>query len=264
MKIFRKRDTADRIVSAIEKNSQLSRLEKLSIGFSIFSGLISLFFAMWGILLTIKYGDNKEQIGKLTDIALKQEVQNKNSVKMIDELKNQVKLIKGQNDELKSQGKTLSAQSLIISKEFVLVQSERNEAKLRLLKEEKENFHMLLKLNKEIVLLMPYQGSGYFKNYTLIKQKEFYKQFKKILDKGSNSLLVILNDSIRKKWDKIEMETSNNLFLLDIIDSSLDSILLAQSGKDFQIFVDHFYDFEFSFNRFLTDKKLFFDNIKLN
>jgi len=163
MALFRKKDrnldilekaivkTGAETSAAIKTASQKSSLERFNAVAGIAGFIASVIFAVYGIILTKKYGDNKDQIQTLTQIAYKQDTQNLRITKMVSELAKQNQLQQDLNNEMKLQTGYLSNQSKLLFNQLQISEGAQREHNTQTNFSFKSNYLRLAKLHSELL-----------------------------------------------------------------------------------------------------------------
>lgn len=202
--IFKKKNEVDKLAISIQESSKLTRLEKISIAFTIISGIVTLFLSIEGIILTRKYGESKEQIDRLSIISENQKFEVGKLIEMVKELKAQNSLTQEQNLELKKQGHAITGQTLDLSKQLELSQEERQNA----LRQSKIDTKLRIKEIDELGIrlsdILFKNGPNHIKDYSTLQQKDVYNRVKGIFLKLSSNYLILRNDSLLTKLEMID------------------------------------------------------------
>ena len=177
-------------------SSRLLLHEKINLSVAILSFITSLIFAIWGIVLTKRYGDNKDQINKLTDIVKHQEKQNQKTDDMISKLIIADSLSQQENNELKIQTLRLNATVTALDTQVTITRSNRQDEKYQAFLQEKRSVIEIQKMLQDFEMLTPPTGAGYFAKLPKDGQKDFLKKFKFFLEEYASNSLLIEDDSL--------------------------------------------------------------------
>lgn len=164
----------------------------------VLSFVVTVIFAMWGIILTKRYGDNKDQINKLSEIVEHQNEQNKKSDKMISKLIVADSLSEQANNELKVQTMRLTATVTALDTQLTLIRSNRQDEKYQAFLLEKKSVIELQKMLEDLTILSDGQGkgAGYFEKLPTVNQKDFAMKLRTFLDEYAGNSLLIEDDTL--------------------------------------------------------------------
>lgn len=201
-KLFRSRNfnvKLDEIKNPISQKSNSSRLEKIGIWVSIISSVASFILAIIAINLTVKYGESKDQITELKNIASSQQTEINKLVEMVEGLKKQNDLAQEQNSELRSQG-------LIIAEELKIFQEQQRQNYTSTRLKRKSDFAQLASLLMKLSGTIGYSGKKVFKEEDKLGNPTVVDELGELMDEFSGNSYILENDTLYKKCRNLKGE----------------------------------------------------------
>lgn len=262
----------ENLETRIEDGFKPSLLEKIVHYSSILGTITSFAFAIWGINLTMRYGESKDQINRLDNLVYQQKIQIDTLVGILQKLDKQNELVREQNNELKIQGTEIFNQTRVLGNQLSILENQQTESTKHSKLSRQANFNKLKKALTDIGSLAPWQGNVVFKSYDKGKQINVINELIKLLESELYNPFLIENDEAFSKWTNFYSGCRLKLHMIDLPAEDFKLSVVGDDRiskpvtdikeratfqqKEFELFVDEYYSFYFFFlNEILKKEK---------
>lgn len=190
------------------------RLSKATNIFSIVGTVMTTVLAVYAIILSIRYGESRDQIERLDTLITSQQGQIANLIDILGELRTQNQFTQDQNAELRAQGTQLGNQSQAISEQLKISQTElaTNNKYQRLGKNAATNEFINAFYNMhelwEKTLPSFLDSSWNFRAIPNQQKISFLKELKSVVESQLKNSYLLADDTLQTEWFKFSRQIS--------------------------------------------------------